>query len=138
VPQPATSIRGSNARNTFGIRNIVVLEDGFSVTQPDPAPRARENPDVPRAQEARYPARSARGDACGGVDAGMGLSTFSSVAGGTRTRDVVRSSQEGDINVAPRQNVEHVFDACQSPAGKLARYWRLACHELSPPRGRAM
>jgi iron complex outermembrane receptor protein len=29
------SIRGSNARNTFGIRNIVVLEDGFSVTQPD-------------------------------------------------------------------------------------------------------
>ena len=34
------SIRGSNARNGFGIRNIVVLEDGFSVTQPDafPAP----------------------------------------------------------------------------------------------------
>jgi iron complex outermembrane recepter protein len=29
------SIRGSNARNGFGIRNIVVLEDGFSVTQPD-------------------------------------------------------------------------------------------------------
>jgi iron complex outermembrane recepter protein len=29
------SIRGSNARNTFGVRNIVVLEDGFSVTQPD-------------------------------------------------------------------------------------------------------
>jgi iron complex outermembrane receptor protein len=29
------SIRGSNARNTFGIRNIVVLEDGFPVTQPD-------------------------------------------------------------------------------------------------------
>ena len=29
------SIRGSNARNGFGVRNIVVLEDGFSVTQPD-------------------------------------------------------------------------------------------------------
>jgi iron complex outermembrane recepter protein len=29
------SIRGSNARNSFGIRNIVVLEDGFPVTQPD-------------------------------------------------------------------------------------------------------
>jgi iron complex outermembrane receptor protein len=29
------SVRGSNARNGFGIRNIVVLEDGFSVTQPD-------------------------------------------------------------------------------------------------------
>jgi iron complex outermembrane recepter protein len=29
------SIRGSNARNGFGIRNIVVLEDGFQVTQPD-------------------------------------------------------------------------------------------------------
>src|SRR4029450_8235506 len=29
------SIRGSNARNGFGIRNIVVLEDGFSVTPPD-------------------------------------------------------------------------------------------------------
>jgi iron complex outermembrane receptor protein len=29
------SIRGSNARNTFGIRNIVVLEDGFPVTRPD-------------------------------------------------------------------------------------------------------
>jgi iron complex outermembrane recepter protein len=29
------SIRGSNARNGFGIRNIVVLEDGFPVTQPD-------------------------------------------------------------------------------------------------------
>jgi iron complex outermembrane recepter protein len=29
------SIRGSNARNTFDIRNIVVLEDGFPVTQPD-------------------------------------------------------------------------------------------------------
>ncbi len=29
------SIRGSNARNAFGIRNIVVFEDGFPVTQPD-------------------------------------------------------------------------------------------------------
>jgi iron complex outermembrane recepter protein len=29
------SIRGSNARNRFGIRNIVILEDGFPVTQPD-------------------------------------------------------------------------------------------------------
>ncbi len=29
------SIRGSNARNGFGIRNIVVLDDGFPVTQPD-------------------------------------------------------------------------------------------------------
>jgi len=29
------SIRGSNANNGFGVRNIVVLEDGFPVTQPD-------------------------------------------------------------------------------------------------------
>jgi iron complex outermembrane receptor protein len=29
------SIRGSSARNGFGVRNIVLLEDGFSVTQPD-------------------------------------------------------------------------------------------------------
>jgi outer membrane receptor protein involved in Fe transport len=29
------SIRGSNARDGFGIRNIQVLEDGFPVTQPD-------------------------------------------------------------------------------------------------------
>jgi iron complex outermembrane receptor protein len=29
------SIRGSNARNGFGIRNIVVLDDGFPVTQSD-------------------------------------------------------------------------------------------------------
>jgi len=29
------SIRGSNAQNGFGIRNIVMLEDGFPVTQPD-------------------------------------------------------------------------------------------------------
>jgi iron complex outermembrane receptor protein len=29
------SIRGSNARNGFGIRNIVVMDDGFPVTQPD-------------------------------------------------------------------------------------------------------
>lgn len=29
------SIRGSNARNGFGIRNLVVFEDGFPVTQPD-------------------------------------------------------------------------------------------------------
>jgi iron complex outermembrane receptor protein len=29
------SIRGSNARNTFGIRNIVIFDDGFPVTQPD-------------------------------------------------------------------------------------------------------
>jgi iron complex outermembrane recepter protein len=29
------SIRGSNANNSFGIRNIQVLEDGFPVTQPD-------------------------------------------------------------------------------------------------------
>jgi iron complex outermembrane recepter protein len=29
------SIRGSNARNGFGIRNIQVFEDGFPVTQPD-------------------------------------------------------------------------------------------------------
>jgi iron complex outermembrane receptor protein len=29
------SIRGSAARNGFGVRNIVLMEDGFSVTQPD-------------------------------------------------------------------------------------------------------
>ncbi len=29
------SIRGSNARNGFGVRNIKVFEDGFPVTQPD-------------------------------------------------------------------------------------------------------
>lgn len=29
------SIRGSNDRNTFGIRNIQMLEDGFPLTQPD-------------------------------------------------------------------------------------------------------
>ncbi len=29
------SIRGSNARNGFGLRNIKVYEDGFDVTQPD-------------------------------------------------------------------------------------------------------
>lgn len=29
------SVRGSNARNTFGVRNAQVLEDGFPVTQPD-------------------------------------------------------------------------------------------------------
>lgn len=29
------SIRGSNARNGFAVRNIVMMEDGFPVTQPD-------------------------------------------------------------------------------------------------------
>lgn len=29
------SIRGSNAQNGFGIRNIQVFDDGFPVTQPD-------------------------------------------------------------------------------------------------------
>ncbi|MEQ1910808.1 MAG: TonB-dependent receptor, partial [Vicinamibacterales bacterium] len=29
------SIRGSNSRSTFGLRNIQVFEDGFNVTQPD-------------------------------------------------------------------------------------------------------
>jgi iron complex outermembrane receptor protein len=29
------SIRGSNARNGFAIRNVVIMEDGFPVTQPD-------------------------------------------------------------------------------------------------------
>ncbi len=29
------SIRGSNARNGFGIRNMVIFDDGFPVTQPD-------------------------------------------------------------------------------------------------------
>lgn len=29
------SIRGSNARSGFGIRNLVIFEDGFPVTQPD-------------------------------------------------------------------------------------------------------
>jgi iron complex outermembrane receptor protein len=29
------AIRGSNARNGFGIRNLVIFEDGFPVTQPD-------------------------------------------------------------------------------------------------------
>ncbi|MFO1015656.1 MAG: TonB-dependent receptor [Caulobacteraceae bacterium] len=29
------SIRGSNARQTFGVRNVQVFEDGFPVTQPD-------------------------------------------------------------------------------------------------------
>ena len=31
----SVSVRGSNARQTFGIRNIQVFEDGFPVTQPD-------------------------------------------------------------------------------------------------------
>jgi len=31
----SVSVRGSNIRQTFGIRNIQVLEDGFPVTQPD-------------------------------------------------------------------------------------------------------
>lgn len=34
------SIRGSGARNGFGIRNIFLLEDGFPVTQPDGLGRA--------------------------------------------------------------------------------------------------
>ena len=29
------SIRGSNARNGFGIRNLVIFDDSFPVTQPD-------------------------------------------------------------------------------------------------------
>lgn len=29
------SVRGSNARQTFGVRNLQVFEDGFPVTQPD-------------------------------------------------------------------------------------------------------
>mgnify|MGYP003401648063 CR=1 FL=1 len=29
------SIRGSNARNGFGIRNLLIFDDGFPVTQPD-------------------------------------------------------------------------------------------------------
>jgi iron complex outermembrane receptor protein len=29
------SVRGSNARNGFGIRNLVIFDDGFPVTQPD-------------------------------------------------------------------------------------------------------
>lgn len=29
------SVRGSNTRNTFGVRNVQILEDGFNVTQPD-------------------------------------------------------------------------------------------------------
>lgn len=29
------SVRGSNERQTFGVRNVQVLEDGFPVTQPD-------------------------------------------------------------------------------------------------------
>jgi iron complex outermembrane receptor protein len=29
------SVRGSNARSTFGVRNVQVFEDGFAVTQPD-------------------------------------------------------------------------------------------------------
>nr|WP_246462990.1 TonB-dependent receptor [Nitrospirillum iridis] len=31
----SVSVRGSNARQTFGVRNIQVFEDGFPVTQPD-------------------------------------------------------------------------------------------------------
>ncbi|MGE0828365.1 MAG: TonB-dependent receptor family protein [Hyphomonadaceae bacterium] len=31
----AISVRGSSARQTFGVRNIQVFEDGFPVTQPD-------------------------------------------------------------------------------------------------------
>ena len=34
------SIRGSNARNGFGIRNLVIFDDGFPVTQPDGFPAA--------------------------------------------------------------------------------------------------
>jgi outer membrane receptor protein involved in Fe transport len=35
APEKNFPFRGSNARNGFAIRNIVVLEDGFPVTQPD-------------------------------------------------------------------------------------------------------
>lgn len=31
----SVSVRGSNTRQTFGVRNIKVFEDGFAVTQPD-------------------------------------------------------------------------------------------------------
>jgi iron complex outermembrane receptor protein len=36
----AISIRGSNDRQTYGLRNIQVLEDGFPMTQPDGLARA--------------------------------------------------------------------------------------------------
>jgi len=31
----SVSVRGSNARQTYGVRNVVLFEDGFPVTQPD-------------------------------------------------------------------------------------------------------
>jgi len=31
----AVSVRGSNTRQTYGVRNVQVFEDGFAVTQPD-------------------------------------------------------------------------------------------------------
>jgi iron complex outermembrane recepter protein len=44
------SIRGSNARNGFGIRNMVIFDDGFPVTQPDGL--SRSDLIDPRAYEA--------------------------------------------------------------------------------------
>ena len=40
------SIRGSNARNGFGIRNLVIFDDGFPVTQPDGLSRSDRS--IPR------------------------------------------------------------------------------------------
>lgn len=85
------SVRGSNARQTFGVRNIKVFEDGFPVTQPDGLartdltdPHAYGRIDVVRGPSSAYYGNYATGGAIdfhtragrdldgveGGIDAG--------------------------------------------------------------------
>ncbi len=100
------SVRGSNARNTFGVRNVQVLEDGFPVTQPDGL--ARTDLVDPHAYGAidvfQGPAstlygnyatggainfRTRSGQDVGGIEAGLDLGSFGyrnlNVIGGSRT-----------------------------------------------------
>lgn len=87
------SVRGSNSRSTFGLRNIQVFEDGFNVTQPDGLartdlvdPHAYSSIDVARgpssslygnyAIEGAINFRTRRPEEINGIEVGQDLGSF--------------------------------------------------------------
>ena len=114
------SIRGSNARNGFGIRNLVIFDDGFPVTQPDGLsrsdlidPKAYGAIDVIRGPSSALYGNYATGGALNFRTRRGGRSTASNTAS--------RAGSFGYLNnyLADGKKVGN-FESCRSPATRAA------------------
>ena len=127
------SIRGSNACNGFGVRNIVILEDGFPVTQPDGLsrsdlidPHAYSGIDVWRGPSSAlfgnyttggaFNFRTRPGGEINGVEYGVDVGSFNYlnnyVSAGTKTWNFEGSVFISDVRGERRRST------CCSPIGR--------------------